>query len=321
MTSQPKRRTLAAFAYAAAALSGAAFAQANSTLRIVVPYPAGGSSDQAARILANELQPRLGQTVIVDNVVGAGGRLAMQQIKGLPSDSNVIVLVNPALMVIAPQVFKNIGYDPDTDYQPVSQISRYEMAVAVGAAVPVRELQHLLAWIRANPDKASMGVPATGSIPHFFALMLGKAAGTTVPIAGYKGSAPLVTDLIGGHIPVAIDALDSLITQHQAGKVKVLATSGEKRSEPTIPTLKESGLNLTATGWNTFYAKATMPADRVNRLAAEISAVMKLPAVREKFVAAKAEPVSSTLAQTKETLKAFKSQWLPVIQQANLKFD
>ena len=293
----------------------------DSTLRIVVPYPPGGSSDLAARILASELQPRLGTPVIVENMVGAGGRLAMQQIQRMPADANVVVLANPALMVVAPFVYKSNGYDADADFQALSQVSSYEFGVAVAAAVPVREFSHLIAWIKANPEKANLGVPATGSLPHFFALMVAKAAGTTTPVVGYRGSAPLATDLMGGHIPVAVDTLDSLLPLHQSGKLKILATSGEKPVVPGVPTLKSVGFDAVATGWNVLYAKSTMPADKAGRIAREVNAIMQLPAVREKFIAAKAEPVSASQAQTQAMLKNFKAQWQPVIKQSGLKFD
>jgi tripartite-type tricarboxylate transporter receptor subunit TctC len=303
------------------AIATPTFAQDTNTLRLVVPYPPGGSSDLAARIIANELQPRLKIPVVVENITGAGGRVALQQIKRMPNDANVIVLVNPALMVIMPEVVKEVGYSVDADFQAISQISTYELALAIGAAVPVRELNHLFAWMRANPEKSNFGVPATGSIPHFFALMLAQTAGVKAPVVGYRGSAPLVTDLVGGHVPVAIDALDSLLPMHDAKKVKILATSGEKRSIPGIPTLKEAGTNLSASGWNAFYAKSTMTKDKVELFAREISEIMKIQAVREKFIAAKAEPISANQQQTLKTIAAFKAQWVPVVKQSGLKFD
>lgn len=315
-----KRRTLISAALVAISAWSIAHAQ-DSTLRIIVPYPAGGSTDLAARIIANELQPRLGTSVIVENMVGAGGRLAMQNIKRMPADTNVLVIANPALITVAPLVYKANGYEPDADFQAISQVTSYEFGVAVGAAVPVNEFGHMMAWIKANPDKANIGVPATGSLPHFFALMVNKATATQTPVIGYKGSAPLNTDLMGGHVPVSIDTLDSLLPFHQAGKIKILATSGEKRYLATVPTLKESGLNTAATGWNVLYAKSTMPADKAARLAKEVNAIMQLPAVREKFVAAKTDPVASTQAQTKAMLASFKAQWQPVIVQSGLKFD
>ena len=293
----------------------------DNNLRLIVPYPPGGSTDLAARIVANELQTRLGSNVVVENMVGAGGRLAMQNIKRMPADANVLVIANPALITVAPLVFKSTGYDPDADFQALSQVSIYEFGVAVGTAVPVREFPHMMAWIKANPEKANIGVPASGSLPHFFALMVNKATNTNSPVIGYKGSAPLNTDLMGGHIPVAIDTVDTMLPLHIAGKIKILGTSGEKRSVPTIPTLKESGFNIAATGWNVIFAKSSMPADKAARIAKEVAAIMQLPAVRDKFIAAKAEPISSTQQQTKDMLSKFKAQWQPVIQQSGLKFD
>ena len=293
----------------------------DNNLRLIVPYPPGGSTDLAARIVANELQTRLGSNVVVENMVGAGGRLAMQNIKRMPADANVLVIANPALITVAPLVFKSTGYDPDADFQALSQVSIYEFGVAVGTAVPVREFPHMMAWIKANPEKANFGVPATGSLPHFFALMVNKATNTNSPVIGYKGSAPLNTDLMGGHVPVAIDTVDTMLPLHLAGKIKILGTSGEKRSVPTIPTLKESGFNIAATGWNVIFAKSSMPADKAARIAKEVAAIMQLPAVRDKFINAKAEPISSTQQQTKDMLSKFKAQWQPVIQQSGLKFD
>jgi tripartite-type tricarboxylate transporter receptor subunit TctC len=324
-----RRTCLAALCAATLAVAGwglpaaPALAQtpAAGTLRIVVPYPPGGSSDRAARLLAEALQPRLGQPVVVDNVVGAGGRLALRQLAGGPADAPTLVLANPALMVVAPLVYKNNGYEPARDFQPVSQISTYEFALAVGGAVPVRELNHLLAWVRANPEKANLGVPATGSLPHFFALMLGQAAKSPVQVVGYKGSAPLATDLMGGHLPIAVDTLDTLLPLHEGGKLRILASSGAKRAVANIPTFQEAGLPVQATGWNVLYARAGLPTAQVDRLAKEVQAVMQQPELRSKFSAAKAEPVASSRAETQKMLQAFQAQWAPVIQKSGLQFE
>ena len=305
------------------AFGGAAIAQtaSGSTLRIVVPYPAGGTSDRAARLLADALQPRLGMTVLVENVVGAGGRLAMRQLAGGPADANVLVLANPALMVVAPVVYKNNGYDAERDFQAVAQVTSYEFAAAVAGAVPVREFSHLLAWAKANPEKANFGVPATGSLPHFFALMVGQAAAARIEVIGYKGSAPMSTDLLGGHLPVAIDSLDALLPLHEGGKLRILATSGRTRAIAAVPTFEEAGLKLSAIGWNVLYARPGMPAPMVERLAREVAAAMKQDDVRKQFLAAKAEPVSASREQTVRMLAEFKAQWVPVIQKSGLQFE
>ena len=306
-------------AAAVGALAGGARAQSDNTLRLIVPYAPGGSSDRAARIVADKLTARLGGPVVVENKTGAGGRLAMQQTKGLPASQNVLVLANPATMVVAPLVFKDAGYDPDKDFQPVSQVTEYEFGLAVASAVPVKELSHLLAWLRANPAQANFGVPATGSLPHFFALMTGEKAAVKAQVVGYRGSAPLISDLIGGQLPVAFDTFDTLLPQHEGGKIRILASSGAKRSQfaKDIPTYKESGLDLVATGWNAFFAPAAMPAAQVQRLSTAIREVMAEPDLQRKFVDARMTPVASTAAQTATMLKTYRAQWAPVVRQSD----
>src|SRR5689334_5149230 len=212
-------------------------------LRIVVGFAPGGASDKVARIVADKLGPKLGVPVVVDNKTGAGGRLAAQQVKLTPAGQNVLMLANPAVMVVAPLVFKDNGYDGEKDFVPVSHVNDYEFALSVATAVPVKELSHLVAWMRANPEKANFGVPATGSLPHFFALMMGEKAKVRAEVVGYRGSGPLLTDLIGGQVPIAFDTFDVDLPQHQAGKIRILAVSGARRSPfaPEIPTFKEAG--------------------------------------------------------------------------------
>ncbi|MFN5510441.1 MAG: tripartite tricarboxylate transporter substrate-binding protein, partial [Burkholderiales bacterium] len=136
----------------------------------------GGASDSSARIIATELGNRLKRPVVVENRVGAGGRIAMQQMKALPADADALVFVNPALMTLVPNLVGQPGYDAEADFQPVSQVSQYQFVVAVPANHPATTVAALLDWIRTNPDKGNFGVPANGSIPHFFALMIGEAA-------------------------------------------------------------------------------------------------------------------------------------------------
>jgi tripartite-type tricarboxylate transporter receptor subunit TctC len=307
----------------AAALAGAAALPARAQalegpLRVVVPYAPGGSSDRVARLVADKLGPKLGVTVVVENRTGGGGRIAAQQLKATPAQQNVLLLANPALMLVAPLVFKDAGYDPEKDFQPVSQASRYEFGVAVGAGVPVRELSHLLAWLRANPEQANFGVPATGSLPHFFGLMVGDKAGVKAQVVGYRGSAPLLADLIGGQVPVAFDTFDSLLPQHEAGKIRILAVSSAQRSPyaPGIPTFRQAGLNLDADGWNTFFAPASMPAARVAQFGQAIREVMQDPETVRRFNDARLGPVASTPEQTRLMLAAYRAQWAPVVQKS-----
>ncbi|NIF84524.1 ABC transporter substrate-binding protein [Comamonas sp. Tr-654] len=290
-------------------------------LRMVVGYPPGGATDRVARIVADRLQARLGSPVIVENKPGAGGRLSAQYVKNAPASQPAVLLANPAVMVVAPLVFPDSGYDPEKDFRPISEVNRYEFGLAVASAVPVKELPHLLAWLKANPQQANFGVPATGSLPHFFALMLGETAKVPVEVVGYKGSGPLLTDLMGGQIPIAVDTFDTQIAQHEAGKLRVLATSGERRSTmaPNIPTLKELGVNLVGTGWNTLFAPQSMAPATVQRLSQLVQEVMKEADTQHKFAASNLVPVVSSAQDTEKMLKAYRAQWAPVVQRSGFK--
>lgn len=316
-----RRRTLTSMAALAALCAapriGHAALPIEGPLTLVVPYAPGGSSDRAGRLVGERLQARHGVTVVVENRTGAGGRLAAQQLKRAPAEHNIIMVGNPATMVIAPAVFKDAGYDA-RDFQPLSQVSEYEFGVAVGPEVPVRQLSHLIAWLKANPDKNNFGVPATGSLPHFFALMLGDAVKLAPQIVGYRGSGPLANDLVGGQLPVAVDTLDTLYPLHAAGKIRILAASGAKRAPfaQDVPTFREAGFGLTATGWNAFFASAAMPAAKARAIAAAIREAMRDEALRKAFAATLMTPVVATQAETEAMLKAFREQWLPVVRKS-----
>ncbi|XAH22809.1 Bug family tripartite tricarboxylate transporter substrate binding protein [Xylophilus sp. GW821-FHT01B05] len=317
MTKPISRRRLALLGLllAAGQVSAAAL---DDTLTLVVGYAPGGTSDRIARLVAEKLRPKLGVSVIVENRTGAGGRIAAQVVKRATANQNVLMLANPAVMVVAPLVFKDAGYDPDKDFVPVSNVGDYQFAVAVSREVPVRELSHLVAWLKANPEKANFGVPASGSLPHFFGLMLGDAVGVKPEIISYRGSALLVGDLVGGQLPVAIDTLDSVYPQHVAGKLRILAMSGTQRASyaKDIPTFKEAGFNIAATGWNAFFAPRSMPAAKVQLLGQAIREVMQDPAMRASFESIQLSPVASTPAETAGMLKAFRAQWQPVVQRS-----
>ena len=303
------------------ALSASVAQAQEAPLRIVVGYAPGGTTDRVARIVADKLAIKLGTPVIVENKTGAGGRLSAQAVKAAPAHQPMLLLANPAVMLVAPLAFPDAGYDPERDFRPVSHVNSYEFGVAVASAVPVKELSHLMAWLRANPEKANFGVPATGSLPHFFGLMVGDTAKVRAEVVGYRGSAPLLNDLLGGQVPVAFDTFDTLLPQHDAGKIRILAVSGAKRSalDARIPTFREAGLDLTATGWNTFFAPMSMPKAKAERLAGLIHEVMKDPDTQRKFEASKMEPVVATLAQTEAMLKAYRAQWAPVVQRSGFK--
>jgi tripartite-type tricarboxylate transporter receptor subunit TctC len=291
-------------------------AKLSAPLTIVVGYAPGGATDRAARIVATGLQAKLGVPVVVENKTGAGGRIAAQHVKNAGPNDNTLLLGNPAVMVVAPLVFDSLPYDAAQDFQPVSMATEYGFGVAVSADSQIKDMQGLVAWAKANPDKFNIGVPATGSLPHFFGLMLSKQIGAEGQIIGYRGSAPVITDLIGGAVPVAIDTLDVLTRQHQGNRIRVLATSGQAReaSLPDVPTFKQAGIDLQAAGWNTFFASSAMPKDKAAMLGEAIKSVTADPGVRKNLQENDLIPVSANAQETGKLVDAFRAQWAPVVK-------
>ncbi|MGQ2997934.1 MULTISPECIES: tripartite tricarboxylate transporter substrate-binding protein [unclassified Variovorax] len=317
----PSRRRLAACCLALAIGGVLAPAQAQnleSPLTLVVGYAPGGSTDRIARLIAERLGPKLGVAVTVENRAGEGGRLAAKQLRRAPATENVLMLGNPAVMVVAPLVFKDAGYDPDKDFVPVTQVSSYDFALAVGQKLQLDRAMFLVGRLWAHPEEAIFGVPATGSLPHFFGLMVGDALSVQPQIKGYGGSAPLAADLTGGSLPIAIDTLDSLYAQHVAGKIRILAVSGKKRASfaPSLPTFREAGMKIDADGWNTFFAPSSMPPAKVQLLAAKIREVMQDPGLQKAADALYITPVVSSNAETVQMLKAYRQQWEPVVRRS-----
>ncbi len=322
------KKWAAACALALLAAAPAAHAQASSPpldgpLTIVVGYPPGGSSDRIARLVAERLKDRVGVSVVVENKTGAGGRIAAQGLRAADARQNVLMLANPAVMVVAPLVYDKPGYDARADFKPVSLVSRYKFALAVAASSPVKDVAGLRRALEAHPGEFAVGVPATGSLPHFFALMLGRALGQTPEVVGYRGSAPLISELIGGILPQGIDTLDTLLPQHRAGKIRILATSGQTRDPDLedVPTFREAGVDLAADGWNAFFAPAAMPQAKVERLGRDIAEALREPALQEVVRAAYLEPVSAGPADTAAALEAYRKQWEPVVRASGFKAE
>ena len=289
-------------------------------LTILVGYPPGGSSDRIARLIADRLKGPLGVPVIVENRPGAGGRLAAQVAARAGARDNLLILANPAVMVVAPLVFKDVGYDVARDFALVSMVSDYSFAVAVPGASSLKGMADLTERLRAATTAFQVGVPATGSLPHFFALSLAERLGTSAQIIGYKGSGPLLVDLMGGHLPIAIDTFDALATQHAAGKIRLLATSGDRREAlaPEVPTLRELGLSLEGHGWNALFAPAGMAPQTVDMLAGEIRAIMESPDLRQIIQDVGLNPISATHEKSSQMLDEFTRHWVPLIRNSGV---
>ena len=286
-------------------------------IRIIVGFAAGGSSDIAARMLADKLKDSLGVTVIVENKVGAGGRIAAEALKNAPPDGATLLLTPVVVPVLAPLVYKQLPYDPARDFAPVAQVATYQFALALTPDHPAKTVPEFVAWLKANPAQANFGSPAPGSLPHFFGMMIGQATGVAVTHIAYKGGAPLAADLMGGQIPAGIDALSDMIELHRGGKIRIIATSGAQRSPllPSVATFKEQGFAaIEGSGWIGVYAPAKTPRPVIDQLSAAITVALKAPDVRERFLALGYEPTGTTPEQLAAIMSADTARWGPVIK-------
>jgi tripartite-type tricarboxylate transporter receptor subunit TctC len=315
-----KRRHFAALA--AAALAPAVLAQ-DRTLRIMVGFPPGGSADVIARLLAQKMSASLNQTVIVDNKPGAAGRLVLGELKRAAPDGQTLVLSPSGAMVIAPWLYSNLGYDPVKDFTPISRIVTFDFAVTAGPGAPQGDLKSVLAWMKANPAKANYATSGAGTVPHFAGLLLAQAAGVPLTHVAYRGGAPAAQDLIGGQIPLMVDTASETIEHHKAGKVRILAVTGEQRSKslPDVPTLKEQGINMAADAFFGLYGPAGVPTEVVNRIDRAVAEALKDPVIQEKIVGFGLVPNHAPSAELAATQVAHLKRWETPIKASGFKAE
>lgn len=276
------RRTLLAQAGAGAAIaaSGRVSAYRNSKpLRIAIGFPAGFVTDNIARTLAQELRSVYHSGVLIENKVGAGGRIAVDYVKR-EEDDHTILLTPGSMMCLYPHVFKTLGYAPLLDFKSVSGVASMDYAIAVGPAVDssVKNLADYVRWCKGDSSRAIYGVPAAGSTPHFIGTLLAREANLLLTVIPYKGGEPIMRDLIGGTLPMAIDPLPNAVPLHEAGKLRILATTGERRSRslPGVQSVVDAQFpDLVVTEWYGMYAPASVSAARVLQLQYEIVDAVK----------------------------------------------
>jgi len=278
-----KRRSFAALAAATLALP-AALAQ-DRTMRIWVGFPPGGSADVIARLLAEKLKASLGQNVLVENKPGAAGRLILGELKRMAPDGQNLVLSPSGALVIAPHLYATLPYDPIKDFTPVSRIVTFDFAVTAGPGAPAGDLKSVLAWMKANPAKANYATSGAGTVPHFAGMLLSQAAGVPLTHVAYRGGAPAAQDLIGGQVPLMVDTASETIEHHKAGKVRILAVTGEQRSRalPDVPTLKELGIGTAADAFFGLYGPPGMAPDAVARIDRAVADALAAPDIQERI--------------------------------------
>lgn len=299
-------------------------AQAQSgQVRIVFPYSAGGSGDALCRLLADKMTASLGQPVIVEDRTGGGGRIGVSVVKNSAPDGATILITPFAAMTIFPHVYRTLDYDPFTDFVPISQLVTFDFGIAVGPNVPVKTPQELVAWLKKNPDKAQYGSPGAGALPHFFGLQFGKVVGVEMTHVAYKGTAPALTDLVGGQIPMVSSTVSDLFELHKAGKIRLIATSGTERTAltPDVPTFRESGIDIVGTGWYGAFAPGGTPPQTVARLNKAMVAAVADPAIRDKLVSFSFRPTATSPEELGRIQKAESDMWAPVVKASGFHAD
>jgi tripartite-type tricarboxylate transporter receptor subunit TctC len=306
---------------AAALLLGlpAAAQQPEGTLRIVVGYPAGATSDSLARVVAEALGKRLKQTVIVDNKAGAGGRIANELVKAAPADGNTLLMTPVATMSIFPHSYAGeLRYDPFKDFAPVAHLANFQLGLGVSATVPARTLAEFVALVKADPGKYGFyASAASGSLPHFFGVMFAREAGIELTHVPYKGTAPAMQALASGEVVAASTVAADIRAVVQAGKARLLAVAGEQRDPtfPDVPTFRELGYkNLVALPWYALFAPAGTPKATLDQLSAAIAQVIVLPEVRERLTALGLTVAHSSGEQLAARERAYHQTWAKIIK-------
>jgi len=305
--------TVSAAASAALGWSATARAQAFDQARIICPYPPGGTSDALSRRIADKLRGNYARTVIVENKPGAAGQIGIVATRDSPADGSVMLLVPASPLTISPFTYKKLPYDPLQDLVPVSLACGFDHAIGVGPAVPasVKTLNDLLAWFKANPGQAAYGSPASGSMPHLIAALLGKFTNTDMRHVPYRGSAPGIQDLMGGQLAAMCSPLGEFLAHLKTGRIRILAVSGPKRSShaPAVPTLREVGFPIAMREWYGIFMPAKTPAAVASKASAYLQVALSQPDLRGAMAQAGMDLQPSSPQALGDLLKADMQDW------------
>ncbi len=292
-------------------------------VRLLVGMAAGGTTDITARALGEKLRESLGQTVTVENKIGAGQRIALNELKRAAPDGRTLIVVTNSPFVILPHTYAKLDYDPVTDFTPISQILTFELAVAVNPRLPARNLKEYISWAKANPNQATYGTPGAGTLPHFLGIVLAKTIGVDLLHVPYKGAASAMPDLVSGQIPMMIDGLSAMAKLRDAGKIRFLASTGKRRSPlaADVPTLMESGIDMAAEIAVSVYGPAKMSANMVRRLNTAFVQAVNSPDFRDRFSVMGLVPSPSTPEELAASQAAQLKFWEMPIKASGFKAD
>ncbi|MBK8324182.1 MAG: tripartite tricarboxylate transporter substrate binding protein BugD [Betaproteobacteria bacterium] len=314
---------LAAFAFSAAAT---AQDYPTRTITIVVPFAAGGPTDTVARLISQSMAKSLGQTVIVENVAGAGGTIGPKRVAGAKPDGYQLVLMHIGISTSV-SLYRNLGYNPQTDLSPIGLITDVPMTFIAKKDFPPKDMKELIAYVKANKDKVTYANAGVGAASHLCGMLFMTAIQADLTTVPYKGTGPAMTDLMGGQVDFMCDQTTNTTPQIKGGKVKAYAvtTSTRVKSLADLPTVQESGLKDFHVGvWHGLWAPKDTPKPVIDKLAAALQAALKDPNVVTKFAELGTEPVpaaQATPAALAAHLKTEVEKWGPIIKKAGIYAD
>lgn len=316
MISRLKRRTLG-LAVAGLLASSLIHAQP-ATLKLMVGFPPGGGTDAIARVLADKLKDQLGANVIVENKAGAGGQIAAQALKAAPADGSVLFLSHDHTISILPLVLKNPGFDPAQDFVPVAGFATFVNGLALSGGTPAKSMKEYLAWVRENgKGKGTVGVPAPASVPEFLVKVLGEKYKLDLQAAPYRGSAPMMADMLGKQIAAGVGSVPDFIENHKAGKIRMVAVIGTQRQSilPEVPTFAELGLaGFEDLPYYGVFAPRGTPQATLDRFSDALAKVIAQPEVRDRLTAMGLSVGHMTSEQLARRERAYSQSWARIIQ-------
>lgn len=287
------------------------------TVRIVVPFPPGGATDITARALAEKLQERWGQPVMVENRAGAGGNLGSEMVSKAAPDGHTLVLGVTGSHGINISLYPKMPYHPLNDFEPVVHATLYPNVIAVHPSVPANDLRQLLALARSMPGRLSYGSDGNGTASHLGMELVKARAQVFMVHLPYRGSAPLLTDLIGGQIQVGVTGLPAVLPHARAGRLRMVAVTTPQRAEaaPEVGTVAEQGLaDYVAAPWSGFFAPKGTPPAIVEQISRDMNAAMQLPDVRKRMADAGAPLVGGTPAEFRRFVEAEIRRWAEAVK-------
>ena len=309
-----RRATLALLACLAAPMGWAQ----TTPVRVMVGFPAGGGTDAIARILADKLKDPLGVPVVVENRAGAGGLIAAQALKAAQPDGNVFFMSHDHTISILPLVMKTPGFDPAHDFVPVAGFATFVNALAVSGATPAKSVNDYVAWVRnQGAGKGTVGIPAPASVPEFLVKVIGQKYGVDLQAAPYRGSAPMMADMMGNQIAAGVASVPDFIENHKAGKVRIVAVLGASRQAvlPDVPTFAELGLSgFEDIPYYGFFAPAGTPKAAIDKFSDALAKVLTLPEVREQLTAMGLSVGFMSQQQLASRERAYSQAWTKIIK-------